>query len=102
MTLPAGNGRSARRRLLAALVALAVASCGDGGSAPPGAAAPASPPSPAPTPVPAPAPSTAVEAPRGYFALTTRRLSDAEKAELVGNPAISGMTSYVTLSLIHI
>jgi hypothetical protein len=34
--------------------------------------------------------------PVGYYALTTRRLTDAEKAELVGNPAISGMTSYVT------
>ena len=48
---------------------------------------------PAPPPTP---PSTGVEKPFGYFALTSRRLSDAEKATLVGNAAISGMTSYVT------
>ena len=41
-------------------------------------------------------PSTRVEEPRGYFALTTRTLSATQKAELVSNPAIVGMTSYVT------
>jgi len=41
-------------------------------------------------------PSTRVEGPRGYFALTTRTLSATQKAELVSNPAIAGMTSYVT------
>lgn len=41
-------------------------------------------------------PSTRVEEPRGYFALTTRTLSATQKAELVSNPAIAGMTSYVT------
>src|SRR6187455_2910072 len=98
MTILAGHCHSMACRLLTALAALAAASCGDGGSAPPGLAAPAPTASPAPAPAPTPAPSAAVEVPRGYFALTTRRLSDAEKAELVGNPAISGMTSYVTWS----
>jgi hypothetical protein len=82
--------------LLAGFALLAVAACGGGGAGASGSLAPAPTPSPTPAPAPTPAPSSAVETPRGYYALTSRRLSAAEKAELVGNPAISGMTSYVT------
>jgi hypothetical protein len=85
------------RLVLAAMAAVGLVACGSGGSAPTGSGSPA--PAPAPTPAPAPAPpppAAAVEKPVGYFALTSRRLSDAEKAALVGNSAIGGMTSYVT------
>lgn len=81
---------------LAVAAVLALAGCGGGGGSAPAAGGTAPAPAPAPTPTPTPAPAGAPEKPLGYFALTTRRLSDAEKAELVGNPAMSGMTSYVT------
>jgi len=88
-------------RALWAVAALALASCGGGGGSTTTAATaptptPAPAPAPAPTPTPTPPSTGAIEKPAGYYALTTRRLSDAEKATLVGNPAISGMTSYVT------
>lgn len=86
------------RRLLTVLTTVGLVACG-GDSAPPaatGSSAPAPTPAPAPAPTPAPPPTTTIEMPFGYFALTTRRLSDAEKAALVGHFAISGMTSYVT------
>lgn len=37
-----------------------------------------------------------VEQPKGYFALTTRQLSDDQKRQLIALPYVSGMTSYVT------
>lgn len=97
--MPSGNPpfRLLERRVIAAAAALAIAGCGpDGGTSSSAAVTPAPTASPAPTPTPTPTPSGTVEKPFGYFALTTRRLSDAEKAALVGNAAISGMTSYVT------
>jgi hypothetical protein len=87
-------------RILAAALPLAllIAACGpNGGSSPSAVVTPSPTASPAPTPSPSPAPSSsAVETPFGYFALTSRRLSDAEKIALVSQSAISGMTSYVT------
>lgn len=62
-------------------------------------ASPAAPPivqvPPTPTPTPTPPPVGSVEKPTGYYALTTRRMSDDLKRSLVSKPYISGMTSYV-------
>jgi hypothetical protein len=91
---------SAARDFWAAATMLTLAACGGDSSAPPAptasTSAPTPAPAPSPTPAPAPAQATGAETPFGYFALTSRRLSDAEKTALVGHPAISGMTSYVT------
>lgn len=85
------------RRLLTVLTTVGLLACGGDGSAPAATSSPASSaPAPTPAPTPTPSPTTAIEKPSGYFALTTRRLSDAEKVALVGHSAISGMTSYVT------